>query len=82
MIVKLYGKSMNEEERIIRLEEEFYFQKKLLDDLHTVLANQQKQLDAMELLVQKQQVQLEEIRDILLSSKSANQKPPHYLLTP
>ncbi|MBQ7456213.1 MAG: SlyX family protein [Desulfovibrio sp.] len=69
---------MEEEARLIRLEETCYFQETLLKDLNGALISQQKQIAGLERLVASLQSELKEMKDILYASKIAQTKPPHY----
>lgn len=68
------------ERRMARLEENLFFQDRLLDDLNTVLLAQQRQLDAVERSIKQLAGQVKELRLLMEEgSGPANVPPPHYL---
>ena len=66
------------EDRIDRLEESVFFQERLLADLNTALAAQQRQLDTLEDGLRIMRQNLEALRD-QVGEGPANVPPPHYL---
>ncbi|MBQ7618480.1 MAG: SlyX family protein [Desulfovibrio sp.] len=66
------------QERLNRLEENSYFQEKLLGDLNQALLEQQQQIDHLSRVLEKLSQDVEELK-ILLDEKPQQQLPPHYL---
>ncbi len=69
---------MNAKENMAKLEEQLYFQERLLSQLNDALTAQQKQIDQLE----KRVVQLETVLHAVLdASREApiNTPPPHYM---
>ena len=70
---------MDTEEKLVRLEEQAYFQEKLLTQLNEALTFQQAQID----LLEKRIAELEQNVTSLLESSPqdapANTLPPHYM---
>jgi uncharacterized coiled-coil protein SlyX len=80
---------MNNEDRLIRLEENLAFQERLAEGLHTALLEQQKQIKLLESALRGQNSRLLELEAALaevcggLPAGSAKpglpaEKPPHY----
>lgn len=71
------GKSL--EDRIARLEENLFFQERLLDELNAAFVGQQRQLDAVERAAEETRSLLEEVRLLLdAGGVVVNVPPPHY----
>ena len=73
------AEGMDQKEKIVRLEEQSWFQERLLSQLNEALTLQQKQLDAAERRI----AQLEaRVRELLLSMPQdapENALPPHHM---
>lgn len=66
------------EERVARLEENLYFQERLVNDLNAALTAQQRQIDAMERTLEELRAQMQELRQVLEDGGGVNVPPPHY----
>lgn len=66
------------EERVARLEETLYFQERLVNDLSTALAAQQRQIDVVERAMEEVRAHVEELRLLLEEGGGVNAPPPHY----
>ena len=70
---------MDEQNRIIRLEEQTYFQDEKLKDLDKRLLAQQIQLDGLAKQLEAVTNSLREVRDYLRDrQRGSEEKPPHY----
>ena len=70
---------MDTQEKIVRLEEQSWFQERLLSQLNEALTLQQKQLDAAEKRIALLETR---VRELLLSAPQdapENALPPHYM---
>jgi SlyX protein len=66
------------EKRIVELEIKFAYQEDLLQDLNSIVADQQRQIDRLELICKQL---TEHVRNLQLTqshSKEADELPPHY----
>ena len=70
---------MDQDERIIRLEELAYFQEKLLSQLNAALTGQQRQLDDLETRLARLEENATTLIDSLGQDAPANTLPPHYM---
>ena len=68
------------EDRLARLEETLFFQERLLNELNSALAGQQKQMDTLERGLQDLREQMEELRLSIeiVGGGPVNAPPPHY----
>ncbi len=67
------------EERIIRLEENAYFQEKTIKELHEALLMQQRQLDTLQKQYEGTQSRLRHLFLLMQEGGPENSAPPHYL---
>lgn len=66
------------EERLQRVEENYYFQEKFIEELNAVVILQQEQIRTMQQELDELKKQIAMLRD-LLDVKFENTTPPHYL---
>ena len=69
---------MDLEEKLARLEEQLYFQERLLSQLNDALTGQQQQLDQLEKRVGELENNLETVLDATRDAP-VNTLPPHYM---
>ena len=70
---------MTPEERIARLEEQIYFQEKLLSQLNAALTFQQAQIDLLEKRIAELEQNVETLMQSAPQDAPANTAPPHYM---
>lgn len=68
---------MTPEERMARLEENAFFQERLVGELNAALTDQQRQIDSLERDLREARAQLEELK-LLLDDGGVATPPPHY----
>lgn len=70
---------MTHEEHIARLEEQAYFQEKLLSQLNEALTFQQAQIDLLEKRIAELEQNVETLMQSAPQDAPANTLPPHYM---
>jgi len=70
---------MTAEEQIARLEEQAYFQEKLLAQLNEALTGQQKQIDQLEKRLAALEENMTAVLDAAFQDGPVNSLPPHYM---